>query len=149
MQTADHNPIEWRLHWQDEGDTLVIECSGTLTADGAAALRDELLSDLRVLGVPACVADLRALCFDLLSAASLRTLAHGHGRVPDTGTGTRLALVVAGRRAYGLCRMYVALSSLVRAPGTTEVFTELDAAVDWVRGAPALGEQGQPEPARA
>ena len=151
MQDGERDTMRWQLHWQDAGGTLRIECSGALTADRAAALREELLADMRIYAVRTCIADVRALDFDLLSAASLRTLAHGHGRVPDAGNDARIGLVVRGRRAYGLCRMYVALSSLIRAPGTIEVFTEVAAALEWAHSS-RDGDGGTgtaPAPARA
>ena len=132
MSVRGDSSLQWQLSWLEEGAVLLVECTGVLDAPGTIGLVDAITADPRVVPVRACITDVRAVDFSQMDAATMRALAAGRAGAPLASSEEgRVAIVVSSRRAYGLAKMYAALSAAVRAPGRFEVFREVDDALAW------------------
>ena len=145
MSVRGDSSLQWQLSWHDGGEVLVIECSGVLSTPGVIALVDAITANPRIVPVRACITDVRAVDFSQMDAATMRALAAGRAGAPLASSREgRVAIVVSSRRAYGLAKMYAALSAAVRAPGRFEVFRDVDEALGWAGVALELSRAGAP-----
>lgn len=127
----DEIAVQYEFQFSEDGKRVTVRTSGPVTVDDAQAYFKDLFFDPRWHDRIDTLADHRQLDPGGLSQEDLRALAGMiRAMAPQVGSG-RLAMVVSTPLAFGLARMWVALTE-PHADGESRVFYDFDEASDWL-----------------
>ncbi len=130
--------MQFEVQFTDDRRLAIIRSWGSASLEGCQDYFNTLFNHPQWHDAIDTLADHSLLDASGLTSADLRTLAL-QARVMAARIGSgRLALVVSSQLAFGLARMWIALTE-PHADGETRVFYSIDEARDWLR---------QPDPER-